>query len=133
MTASDDWSTTGGNTGLDENMRDSAGWPWLPGYSYFLFVTNSTASTQPFSFAMYGIEPQAGAAEFTTISLLPANGGVQLSMWVVPDWTYNLQYSPDLVNWYNIYSFTPTTTNVTYTDTTQPSGQPTRYYRLSPQ
>lgn len=55
LTTSDHWhSGSVANSTLNKYLRAPNGWPWLPGYSYFLAVTNTSNSAQPFSLAMDG-------------------------------------------------------------------------------
>jgi len=48
------WSSGGAaNSTLNQQLYNSS-WPWLPGYSYYLMVTNNTALPQNFVFNMNG-------------------------------------------------------------------------------
>jgi hypothetical protein len=133
LTTSDDWySENSANQGLDVSLKNLTSWPWLPAYSYFLNVTNTSSVTQPFSFSMFGVYPEAGPLEFTSESWLPNRGGFQMNMEVNPGWTYLLEYSTDLINWYEITAFTASGSTATYTDTGAPY-YPARFYRLTPQ
>jgi hypothetical protein len=131
LTGADDWSSiNNANQGLDASLENAAGWPWLPGYSYFLSVTNTSASTQPFSLLMSGVYPEAGAAtEFTSVRVLPNNGGIQLNLQVNAGWTYNVLVSEDLINWSVLTSFTPTSGVFTYTVTPSPNYK-AQFFRL---
>jgi large repetitive protein len=42
------------NPVLNQPLYNLNGWPWLPNYMYFLFVTNTTASPQTFAFGVNG-------------------------------------------------------------------------------
>ncbi|MBI5384190.1 MAG: LamG domain-containing protein [Verrucomicrobia bacterium] len=42
------------NTGLNQSLVTPNNWPWLPGYSYYLLVTNTSATPQPFAIRMDG-------------------------------------------------------------------------------
>lgn len=53
MTTLDHWYSTIANSTNNRALYNSS-WPWLPGYAYFLAVTNTSASAQPFSFRMDG-------------------------------------------------------------------------------
>ena len=133
LTTSDDWySENNANQGLVVSLANAAGWPWLPGYSYFLNVTNTSGSIQPFSFSMFGVYPEAGASEFTSVLWLPNSGGFQMNMQVNPGWTYQVLDSTDLINWSYLTTLTPTGTTATFTDPNAPS-YPYRFYRLVPQ
>ena len=89
LTTSDDWySENSANQGLDMSLNNPASWPWLPGYSYFLSVTNTSSSTQPFSFSMFGVYPEAGPLKFASTQWLPDRGGFQMTMQVNPGWSY---------------------------------------------
>lgn len=133
LTTSDDfYSENSASQGLDVSLQNTASWPWLPGYSYFLNVTNTSAATQPFSFSMFGVYPEAGPFEFTSVLELPNNGGFKMNMQVNPGWTYNVLVSTDLIHWSVITTFTPTLTLATFTDTSAPF-YPYRFYQLVPQ
>jgi len=55
LTAFDHWRSGGGaNSTLNQYLLSPNGWPWLPAYSYFLVVTNTSGTTQPFYFAVDG-------------------------------------------------------------------------------
>jgi hypothetical protein len=41
------WKSSGANAGLDQPLGSV--WPWLPGYAYYLTVTNTSGSAEPFS------------------------------------------------------------------------------------
>ena len=130
LTTADDWYSEGyANQGLDVFLRNS--WPWLPGYSYFLNVTNTSASIQPFSFSMFGVYPEAGSFDFTSVQVLPNHGGFQMGMQVNPGWTYDVLVSTDLIHWSVLTTFTPTASTATFTDTSAP--YPYRFYWLVPQ
>jgi hypothetical protein len=133
LTTADDWySENYANEGLDTSLQYTASWPWLPGYSYFLNVTNTSGSTQPFSFSMFGVYPEAGPFDFTSVLELPKNGGFQMNMQVNPGWTYQVLVSTDLINWSVVTTFTPTTSTATFIDTSAPY-YTYRFYRLVPQ
>jgi hypothetical protein len=53
VTASDHWVSSGANASLNRVLYGST-WPWLPGYSYFLTVTNTSATNQGFSIRLDG-------------------------------------------------------------------------------
>jgi hypothetical protein len=53
LTTADHWYSSGANSTNNKALYNSS-WPWLPGYMYFLSVTNSSATNQPFSFTMDG-------------------------------------------------------------------------------
>jgi len=133
LTTADDWySENYANQGLDVSLQNASSWPWLPGYSYFLNVTNTSGSTQPFSFSMFGVYPEAGPIEFTSARVLPSHGGFLMNMQVNPGWTYQVLVSTDLINWSVLTTFTPTGSTATFTDTGAP-GYTYRFYRLVPQ
>ncbi len=49
------WNSSGqANTGLNQFLGapNNWTWPWLPGYSYYLTVTNTSAAAESFTFAM---------------------------------------------------------------------------------
>lgn len=131
LTPADDWSSiNNANLGLDVSLENAAGWPWLPGYSYFLNVTNTSSSTQPFSLLMSGVYPEAGGVtQFTSVQALPNNGGIQLNMQVNPGWTYNVLVSEDLIHWSVLGPFTPASGTYTYTVTPSPNYN-AQFFRL---
>ena len=43
------------NASLTESLTNHAGWPWLPGYSYYLAITNTSASAESFSLVSDGL------------------------------------------------------------------------------
>lgn len=53
MTASDHW-TGAGNATNSTSLVSANPWPWVPGQTYFLLVTNTAATSQGFSFFMDG-------------------------------------------------------------------------------
>jgi large repetitive protein len=53
LTTADHWSSVGANSTFNAVLYNSS-WPWLPGYRYYLAITNTSAATQPFSFRMDG-------------------------------------------------------------------------------
>jgi hypothetical protein len=53
MTLADHWSSVGANSSYNAVLYNSS-WPWLPGQSYYLAVTNTSTAAQPFFFTMDG-------------------------------------------------------------------------------
>jgi hypothetical protein len=53
VSASDHYACSGVNCTSSQPLYNGT-WPWQPGYMYFVTVTNTTASAQPFSFRMDG-------------------------------------------------------------------------------
>ncbi|HWX23245.1 MAG TPA: pre-peptidase C-terminal domain-containing protein [Candidatus Binatia bacterium] len=52
----DPWSSLGqANPVLNQALYTANGWPWLPNYMYFLFITNTTGSATNFSFGVNGL------------------------------------------------------------------------------
>jgi hypothetical protein len=52
------------NVALDEFLTNPNNWPWLPGYSYYLTITNTSSSAANFSFAM-GLPADLAPFSFT--------------------------------------------------------------------
>ena len=53
---SDPWTVSGtANPVLNQALYNGNGWPWLPNYMYFLFVTNTTGAAQNFAFGVNGL------------------------------------------------------------------------------
>ena len=130
ITTSDDWYGNG-NTSLNESLDTPGEWPWQAGYSYFLAVTNTSASAQPFVFVMNGEGPGAAPYKFTGVQYL-SNHTLQLTMEVTAGWTYAVESSTDLINWSVLTTFTPSTSIYSYIDSSAP-GYPWRFYRLMAQ
>jgi hypothetical protein len=129
MTTADNWySVNAANSSLDIFLQTPGYWPWQPGYSYFLAVTNTSASPQPFSFYLNGEGLGSGPFGFSSVSRL-GNGTIQLTMQVVPGQNYQLQTSTNLMNWSALTTITPSTSIYNYIDSSSPA-YPVRFYRL---
>ena len=127
----DYWSSINyANLGLDTSLENAAGWPWLPGYSYFLSVTNTSASTQPFSLLMSGVYPEAGGGDGIHRCPVAAQHGSNPTEHAgQPGWTYNVLVSEDLTNWLVLGTFTPTSGTFTYPVTPSPNYN-AQFFRL---
>ena len=131
LTTVDDWySINAVNSSFNVFLQTPGYWPWQPGYSYFLAVTNTSASPQPFSFRLNGEGPGSGVFKFTSFNY-QANGNVQLNMTLVPGLTYQVQSSTNLVNWTILTTITPSTS--LYSLIVSSSGYPAQFYRLQEQ
>jgi hypothetical protein len=132
LTYGDNWVSGGSaNPSLSEYLRTPFNWPWQPGYSYFLAVTNTTGANQAFSIGLNGEGPASGPFGFTAVHHL-ANGYTELDEIVVPGLTYELLTSTNLsspTNWTMITTFTPPSTPYTNLDTIMPVA-PYRFYLL---
>jgi hypothetical protein len=129
LTTADDWySVNTVNSSLNEFLLTPGYWPWQPGYSYFLAVTNTSTLPQSFVFYLNGEGPGSGVFKFTSITNLPS-GWIQLNMTLVPGLTYQLQTSTNLVDWSVLTTISPAPSIYTYIDTSSPL-YPHRYYRL---
>jgi hypothetical protein len=53
VTTADHWYSVGANSTNNKALYNSS-WPWLPGYMYYLTVTNTATNAQGFSFQMDG-------------------------------------------------------------------------------
>jgi hypothetical protein len=52
----DPWTVSGQvNPTLNQALYNANGWPWLPNYMYFLFVTNTSGSAQNLAFGVNGL------------------------------------------------------------------------------
>ena len=132
MTTSDDWySRNAVNSSLNVLLGTPNSWPWQPGYSYFLAVTNTSGSSQPFSFRLNGEGPGSGPFGFNGVTR-QSNGNIQLTMQVVSGLTYQLQTSTNLVNWSAVTTFTPVTNLYIYVDSSAHTS-PEKFYRLQEQ
>jgi hypothetical protein len=128
MTTSDHWYAKNSvNSFWNVFLQTPGYWPWQPGYSYFLSVTNTSASSQPFIFVLNGEGSSSGSFGFANIVRL-GNGNVQLTLTVVPGLTYQLQNSTDLINWTIVNTITPLASP--YIQIISPSGSPAQFFRL---
>ena len=98
LTTSDDWySKNVVNSAFNVSLQ-TPNWPWQPGYSYFLAVTNTSATPQPFVFHLNGQILLAGPFGFSGVNRL-GNGTVQINMYLVAGLTYYVQSSSNLLTW----------------------------------
>jgi len=51
-TAADDWQSPVANSSLNQYLL--SGWPWEPNANYYLTITNTTGTSQPYAFVMDG-------------------------------------------------------------------------------
>jgi len=111
------------NASLTESLTNHAGWPWLPGYSYYLAITNSSASTESFSLVSDG-RAAAPLPLFLSGNYAP-DGTFHLHIAGQSGSDYIVQASTDLMTWTSLYtncaSFEFIDTNANY--------YPARYYR----
>jgi hypothetical protein len=49
------WISYQANASLTESLTDPSNWPWLPGYSYYLAITNTSANAESFSLVSDGL------------------------------------------------------------------------------
>ena len=99
LTTSDDWySKNTVNSSFSISLQTPGYWPWQPGYSYFLAVTNTSATPQPFVFNLNGQVLLSGPFGFSGINRL-GNGTVQVNMYLVAGLTYYVQSSSNLLTW----------------------------------
>jgi len=132
LTTADDWySVNAVNSTLDEYLQNSGSWPWQPGYSYFLAVTNASALPQPFIFVLNGEGPGSGPFGFSNVSHV-AGGNIQLTMILVPGLYYQLQNSTNLVNWTVLGNYLPAIT-ITNVQNINPIGVPDQFFRIQEQ
>ena len=54
LTSSDHYNCNSANCTFNTPLYGANNWPWLPGYMYFVSVTNTTGVAQPFTFRMNG-------------------------------------------------------------------------------
>jgi hypothetical protein len=132
LTTADDWySVNAVNSTLDEYLQTPGSWPWQPGYSYFLAVTNTSALPQPFVFVLNGEGPGSGPFGFSNVSRV-AGGSIQLTMILVPGVYYQLQSSTNLINWTVLGNYSPDIT-ITNVQNINPIGIPYQFFRLQEQ
>jgi len=132
LTTGDNWYSSGyANPTLNEYLQTPFTWPWQPGYSYFLAVTNTTGTSQPLTVIINGEGPASGPFGITSVHHR-ANGNTELDEEVVPGLTYELQTATNLLNptnWTMITTFIPLSSPYTNVDTSVPVA-PYRFYRL---
>ncbi len=132
MTTADDWYAVNyGDTVLNEYLQTPGYWPWQAGYSYFLAVTNSSASPQSFIFVMNGEGPGSGPFGFSGVAHQP-NGNILLTMSLVPGQNYVLQSSTNLVNWTSLGNYSPAVL-ITNVLSINPTGVADQFFRLMQQ
>jgi hypothetical protein len=132
LTTADDWySVNAVNSTLDEYLQNPGNWPWQPGYSYFLVVTNTSALPQPFIFVLNGEGSGSGPFGFSSVSRV-AGGNIQLTMILVPGVYYQLLRSTNLINWTVIGNYSPDIT-VTNVQNINPIGVPDQFFRIEEQ
>ncbi|HWW00330.1 MAG TPA: hypothetical protein VNZ64_11585 [Candidatus Acidoferrum sp.] len=74
------WLSSGANVSLNQVLNLANNWPWLPGYSYYLTVTNTSPGAENFSLTMSvpaDLEPLGLLAPNSVTSARP-NPSVQL-------------------------------------------------------
>jgi hypothetical protein len=91
FTTADHWFSTGPNSSLDARLVGSS-WPWLAGYSYYLGVTNTSATTQSFSLRMAG---QGLTARLGQAFIAP-DGRIGFSITGASNLVFRVQFSPTL-------------------------------------
>ncbi|HEX3626213.1 MAG TPA: hypothetical protein VH280_12385, partial [Verrucomicrobiae bacterium] len=132
LTSGDNWNSGGSaNPSVTEYLQTPFTWPWQPGYSYFLAVTNTTSTSQSVSLILNGEGPASGPFGFVSVHHR-VNGNTELDEQVVPTITYQLQTTTNLNNpviWTILSTFTPVSTPYTNVDTSTPV-MPYRFYRL---
>ncbi|HUA66043.1 MAG TPA: hypothetical protein VME24_09355 [Alphaproteobacteria bacterium] len=132
LTYYDNWYSSGyANPSLTEYLQTPYYWPWQPGYSYFLAVTNTTATSQSVTLILNGEGPGSGPFGILDVHHR-ANGNTELDEEVVPGLTYQLQTVTNLMNatnWTILSTFIPPSSPYTNVDTTTPV-MPYRFYRL---
>jgi hypothetical protein len=132
LTTADNWYSSGiANPSLTEFLQTPYTWPWQPGYSYFLAVTNTTATSQQVTVIINGEGPGSGPFGITGVHHR-TNGNTELDEQVVPNLTYDLETVTNLANatnWTILNSFIPLSSPYTNIDTSTPVA-PYRFYRL---
>jgi hypothetical protein len=133
LTSGDNWTSSGSaNPKLSQFLQTPFTWPWQPGYSYFLAVSNTLGTSQPFSLTSTGEGPGSGAYGITGVHHR-ANGNTEVDETVVPGLTYQLLTTTNLTypisSWTIVSTFTPLSSPYTNIDTTVPVA-PYRFYLL---
>jgi hypothetical protein len=111
------------NISLDQPLTIPNNWPWLPGYSYYLAVTNTSGASENFSFSSFG----RAAASFPAIlgGNYALNGSFHLLVTGQPGNYYIVQSSTNLMDWF------PISTNTASFELIDPdaTNYPMRFYR----
>jgi hypothetical protein len=58
------WYSSSANVSFNQLLYTNSNWPWLPGYSYYLTITNTSSSSQNLSFTM-GLPADLSPFSFT--------------------------------------------------------------------
>jgi hypothetical protein len=127
LTTQDNWyAVNDANATLNEYLQTPGSWPWQPGYSYLLAVTNTSAVTQPFVIVLNGEGP---GSPFGFTSVSPGPGGTyKLNMFLIPGQSYQLQSSTNLINWTPLSNISPSV--ITNVQTINPIGVPDQFFRI---
>jgi hypothetical protein len=78
------WYSSSANVSFNQLLYTNSNWPWLPGYSYYLTITNTTSTAANFSFTM-GLPADLAPFSFTAptnVTALKPNPVVQ-AIWGV--------------------------------------------------
>jgi len=78
------WYSSSANVSFNQLLYTNSNWPWLPGYSYYLTISNTSAAAQNFGFAM-GLPADLTPFSFTaptSVTALKPNPVVQ-AVWGV--------------------------------------------------
>jgi hypothetical protein len=111
------------NASLNQSLADPTDWPWLPGYSYYLEVTNTAASSESFSLMTDG---RAAATLPVQLSgTYTGDGTFHLLVSGQSGSDYIIQSSTDLMNWISLFT---NCAAFEFTDTNAVN-YPCRFYR----
>jgi hypothetical protein len=118
------WTSSSPTINLERTLNPNGTWPWLPGYSYYLSVTNTSGISRDLTLTL-------GRQFPTGVPQLQATRGLDgIVRIIVPGELgayYVISATTDFVNWQPIY------TNTTYFEFVDPDAQyfPERFYKSS--
>jgi hypothetical protein len=129
VTAADHWSSSTANASWSRTLTNSS-WPWLPGYMYYLAVTNTTATAQSFAFYTDGTGVNPPPA-FTGTSVSPDGGNLIFAVTGTAGTTYHVLVSSNLAdgNWLVYTNFVQTSPTQTITLPIE-ANYAKRFYRI---
>jgi len=85
------------NATFSQSLTNPGGWPWLPGYAYYLAITNTAAGPESFSLITDGRAPATVPAKLA--GTYGADGSFHLLVSGQVGSDYILQSASDLMNW----------------------------------
>ena len=114
---------SGVNASLSQSLLIPDGWPWLPGYPYYLTITNTSAMAESFSLLSDG--RTTATRPLVLKGNYPGDGSFHLLIGGQSGSAYIIQASTDLMTWTSLYT---NCASFEFTDTDAPH-YPVRFYR----